>query len=37
VIIDGESLEEVEFANEVVGSLGAFATANQFSIGNLKE
>jgi ABC-type phosphate transport system auxiliary subunit len=37
VLIDGESLEEVDFAEEVAGSLGAFATANQFSVGNLKE
>jgi hypothetical protein len=37
VLIDGEALEEVEFAEEVAGSLGDFATANQFSVGNLKE
>jgi hypothetical protein len=37
VLIDGEALEEVDFAEEVVGSLGAFATANQFSVENLKE
>jgi hypothetical protein len=28
VLIDGEALEEVEFPEEVAGSLGAFATAN---------
>jgi hypothetical protein len=37
VLIDGEALEEVDFAKEVAGSLGDFATTNQFSIGNLKE
>jgi hypothetical protein len=37
VRIDGEALEEVDFAEEVEGSLGAFAIANQFSVGNLKE
>jgi hypothetical protein len=37
VLIDGEALEEEDFAEEVAGSLGAFATTNQFSVGNLKE
>ena len=37
VLIDGEALEEVEFVEEVVGSLVAFAKASQFSVGNLKE
>jgi cell division septum initiation protein DivIVA len=37
VLIDGEALEEVDFAEEVAGSLGDFATTNQFSVGNLKE
>jgi hypothetical protein len=37
VLIDGEALEEVEFAEEVAGSLGAYATTNQFSVGTLKE
>jgi hypothetical protein len=37
VLIDGEALEEVDFVEEVAGSLGAFATANQFSVGSLKE
>jgi len=37
VLLDGEALEEVDFVEEVAGSLGAFATANQFSVGNLKE
>ena len=37
VLIDGEALEEVDFAEEVAGSLMSFATTNQFSVGNLKE
>jgi hypothetical protein len=37
VLIDGEALEELDFAEEVAGSLGAFATTNQFSVENLKE
>jgi hypothetical protein len=28
MLIDGESLEEVEFVEEVAGSLGSFATTN---------
>jgi hypothetical protein len=37
ILIDGEALEEVYFVEEVVGSLGDFAMANQFSVGKLKE
>jgi hypothetical protein len=37
VLLDGEALEEVDFVEEVAGSLGDFATTNQFSVGNLKE
>jgi hypothetical protein len=37
VLIDGESLEEVDFSEEVAVSLGYFATANQFLVENLKE
>jgi hypothetical protein len=37
VLIDGDALEEVEFVEEVAGSLGDFATTNQFSVKNLKE
>ena len=37
VLIDGEALEEVDFVEEVAGSMGDFATTNQFSVGNLKE
>jgi hypothetical protein len=37
VLLDGQALEEEDFATEVAGSLGAFATTNQFSVDNLKE
>jgi hypothetical protein len=37
VLIDGDTSEEVEFFEEVAGSLGDFATTNQFSVENLKE
>jgi hypothetical protein len=37
VLLDGKALEEVDLATDVAGSLGAFTTANQYSIGNLKE
>jgi hypothetical protein len=37
VLTDGESLEEVDFTEEVAGSFGTYATTNQFSVGTLKE
>jgi len=37
VLNDGKALEEVEFIEEVLGTLGAYATSNQYSIGTLKE
>jgi hypothetical protein len=37
VLFDGQALEEADFATEVAGSLGDFATTNQYSVGNLKE
>ena len=37
VLFDGQTLEEEDFTTDVVGSLGYFAMANQFSVGNLKE
>jgi hypothetical protein len=37
VLIYGEALEKLYFVEEVASSLGAFSTANKFSIGNLKE
>lgn len=37
VLLDVKALEEEDFTTDVAGSLGAFATTNQFSVGNLKE
>ena len=37
VLLDGKNLEDKDFSTEVVGSLGAFATTNLFSVDNLKE
>jgi hypothetical protein len=37
LLLDGQALEEAKFTTEVAGSLGAFATINQYSVGNLKE
>jgi hypothetical protein len=36
ILTDGEALEEEEFADEVAGTLGAYAIANQYSVGTLK-
>ena len=37
VLLDGQNLEDEDFATEVAGSLGAFATTNLFAVDNLKE
>jgi hypothetical protein len=37
VLFDGEELEEVDFVEEVAGSLGDFEKINQSSFGSLKE
>jgi hypothetical protein len=37
VLLDGQNLEDEDFATEVADSLGAFATTNLFSVDNLKE
>jgi hypothetical protein len=37
VLTNGEALEEEEFTDEMEGTLGAYATTNQYSIGTLKE
>ena len=37
ILTDGEALEEEEFADEIAGTLGAYATTNQYSVGTLKE
>jgi hypothetical protein len=34
--MDGEALEEEEFSNEIEGTLGAYAIANQYSVGTFK-
>jgi hypothetical protein len=36
ILTDGEALEEEEFTDEVAGTLGAYATTNQYSVGTLK-
>jgi hypothetical protein len=35
MLYDGNDCDDSEFMKEVVGSLGAFATANQWSVENL--
>jgi hypothetical protein len=37
VLYDGQAQEETDFTTDMEDSLGSFATANQFSVGNLKE
>jgi hypothetical protein len=37
ILMDGEALEEEEFTDEIAGTLGAYATTNQYSVGTLKE
>jgi hypothetical protein len=36
ITIDGKAVKEEEFAEEIVGTLGAYAMANQYSVGTLK-
>jgi hypothetical protein len=36
VLYDGKAQEETDFTMDVADSLGSFATANQFLVGNLK-
>jgi hypothetical protein len=36
ILTDGEALEEEEFTDEIAGTLGAYATTNQYSVGTLK-
>ena len=36
VLIDGKDKKNEQFMTEIVGKLGAYATANQFSVGVLK-
>jgi hypothetical protein len=37
VLLDGQNLEDEDFATKVLGSLGDFAIANLFSVDNLEE
>jgi chromosome segregation ATPase len=37
VLTDREALEEVEFPDEIAGTLGDYATTNQYLFGTLKE
>jgi hypothetical protein len=37
MLYDGNNRDDSEFVKEVVGSLGAFATTNQWSVDNLTE
>ena len=37
MLYDGNDRDDSEFMKEVAGSLGAFATANQWSVENLAE
>ena len=36
IIVDGQNLEEEDFTTEVAGSMGALATTNLYSVGNLR-
>jgi hypothetical protein len=37
ILTDDEALEEEEFTDEIAGTLGAYATANQYSVGTLRQ
>jgi hypothetical protein len=37
ILVDGRAMKKEEFANQIAGTLGDFATANQYSIESLKE
>ena len=37
IITNGRKMKKEEFATQIVGTLGAFATANQYSVGTLKD
>jgi hypothetical protein len=36
IIVDGQKLEEGEFATEIAGTMGALASANLYFVGNLR-
>jgi hypothetical protein len=37
ILADGKAMKKEEFATQIAGTLGDFATANQFSVRSLKE
>jgi hypothetical protein len=36
VLIDGQNLEEEDFATEIAGSMGSMETPNFFTVGNMR-
>jgi hypothetical protein len=36
ILTEGKVVEEEEFTDEIAGTLGAYATTNQYSVGTLK-
>jgi len=36
ILIEGKAVEEEEFVDAIAGTLGAYATANQYSVKTLK-
>jgi len=36
IIVDGKKLEEGQFATEIAGTMGALASANLYSVGNMR-
>jgi hypothetical protein len=36
IMTDGKAVKEEEFADEIAGTPGAYAIANQYSVGTLK-
>jgi hypothetical protein len=37
ILADGRTMKKEEFATQIAGTLGAFSTANQYSVGSLKD
>jgi hypothetical protein len=37
ILIDGRNMKKKEFVMQITGTLGAFTTTNQYSIGTLKD
>jgi hypothetical protein len=37
ILTDGKDMKKVEFATQIAGTLGAFTTVNQYSVGTLKD